>query len=532
MRQNKAFYRRGMFLLTALLVLFSASSLGSPTVALAHPLGNFTINRYTRIEVGAGQIYLTYVLDMAEIPTFQEMARIDLNNDGTIDDNEHSAYLPAKADELIDKLYLAINGVQIPMAVEKQTLVFPPGLAGAPTLRISLQLLGSVQQAGIQGSQDLYYLDSNYAQRIGWKEIVVMPGYGVSLLESTAPTHDKSDELRNYPRDFLSNPPDQREALSKFVIRGGAGEETRLQSPSINTVVETRDGSDDLLTSLITADKLSLPVVALAFILALGLGAAHAITPGHGKSIMAAYLVGTRGTAKHALFLGFTVTVSHTLGVLGLGLVVLFASNLVATERLYPWLGLISGVTIIVVGLWLLMGRLRNGQETSHRHPHAAADSQSPSNSQFHPVATKPARFHRRLKETVANTLHGHSHHADHHSHNADSLRITWKSLTALGIVGGLVPSVAALVILLAAISLHRIGFGLALILAFSVGMATVLAGLGLLLIYARKLVENFKVRNRFVGSFTRFLPLATALIVLLSGLVVTVRAAFQIGVL
>ena len=95
-------------------------------------------------------------------------------------------------------------------------------------------------------------------------------------------------------------------------------------------------------------------MVALAFILALGLGAAHAIAPGHGKSIMAAYLVGTRGTAKHALFLGFTVTVSHTLGVLGLGLVVLFASNLVATERLYPWLGLISGVTIIVVGLWLL----------------------------------------------------------------------------------------------------------------------------------------------------------------------------------
>ena len=111
-------------------------------------------------------------------------------------------------------------------------------------------------------------------------------------------------------------------------------------------------------------------------------------------------------------------------------------------------------------------------------------------------------------------------------------MRITWKSLTALGIVGGLVPSVAALVILLAAISLHRIGFGLALILAFSVGIAIVLAGLGLLLIYARKLVDNFQVRNRFVDSFTRFLPLATALIVLLSGLVVTVRAAFQIGVL
>ena len=188
-------------------------------------------------------------------------------------------------------------------------------------------------------------------------------------------------------------------------------------------------------------------------------------------------------------------------------------------------------MTIIVVGLWLLIGRL-GGQEMSHHHSHRTVAAPSHIHPQVQSVASQPARFLRQLKEKFSKPQNGHSHDADHHSHNTDNLRITWKSLTALGVVGGLVPSVAALVILLAAISLHRIGFGLALILAFSLGMATVLAGLGLLLVYARKLIENFQFQNTVISSFTRVLPLGTALVVLLSGLVVTIRAGFQIGFL
>ena len=520
--------RRGIFAIVALLILIGVFNIPRPPVASAHPLGNFTINRYSRIEPHADSIYIRYVLDMAEIPTFQEMPKIDLDRDGQVSDEERAAYLAKRVEELKSGFYLSVNDSLVQAQVVEQELTFPPGQGDLSTLRISFLLQGQIEQTNHQKEQTLYYRDDNYSQRLGWKEIVVRPGNGVVLTESTVSELDQTDELRVYPRDMRKSPLNLREARSTFVFEDGASQAVKAQ-PASTTVVETGAKSNDLLTSLITADKLSLPVIVFSFLLALGLGAVHAVSPGHGKTIMAAYLVGTRGTAKHALFLGFTVTVSHTLGVLGLGLVVLFASNIIAAEQLYPWLGLVSGVTIILVGLWLLVAWLRS-RGASHSHSHEADASHS------HPHAraaeSKPSRLYLRLRQATVRLLHGHSHDADHQTHNTDNLRITWKSLTALGVVGGLVPSVAALVILLAAISLHRIGFGLALIFAFSLGMATVLAGLGLLLVYAGKLVERFQFQNRIIGSFTRILPLATALVVLLSGLVVAVRAGFQVGLL
>ena len=532
MRQAILFqHRRGIFVMSALLILMGVFIIPRPPVAPAHPLGNFTINRYSRIEPHADRIYLRYVLDMAEIPTFQEMPKIDLDRDGQVSDEERAAYLANRVEELKNGLHLSVNDSPVEAQVVEQQLAFPPGQGNLPTLRLSFLLQGQVEQTNHRKEQDIYYRDDNYSQRLGWKEIVVKPGNGVVLTQSTVSELDQTNELRVYPRDMLKSPLDLREARSTFVIEGGVSQATELQPASITSVAEAGGRSNDLLTSLITADKLSLPVIALSFILALGLGAVHAISPGHGKTIMAAYLVGTRGTTKHALFLGFTVTVSHTLGVLGLGLVVLFASNLVTAEHLYPWLGLVSGVIIVLVGFWLLIAWLRS-RRASHHHSHAADASQSHFHQPAHPAASKPSRLYLWLKEATVKLLHGHSHDADHQPHKIDNLRITWKSLTALGVVGGLVPSVAALVILLAAISLHRIGFGLALIFAFSVGMATVLAGLGLLLVYAGRLVEKFQFQNRLIGSFTRILPLATALVVLLSGLVVAVRAGFQVGLL
>jgi nickel/cobalt transporter (NicO) family protein len=225
----------------------------------------------------------------------------------------------------------------------------------------------------------------------------------------------------------------------------------------------------------------------------LGLGAAHALSPGHGKTIMAAYLVGTRGTVKHALFLGLTVTLSHTLGVLALGGVALYASSLIAPDRLYPWLGLTSGVIILGIGVWLLVCRVRQNLEQHHHH-------------------------------------HSSGYHHHHRPDGSNKLSLTWKNLTALGVVGGLVPSASALVILLAAISLHRLSFGLLLILAFSAGMAAVLAGVGLVLVYAGKAVERVGFQHRWIASLASRIPLMTALVVLVSGLVLAVRAALQIG--
>ena len=525
--------------LLALTILISGFPWAGPPVASAHPLGNFTINRYSRIEPGVDQIHLRYVLDLAEIPTFQEMSRVDLDKDGRVSESENTTYLLDKAKELRRGLQLSVNGASVGLNPVSQELSFPPGQAGLSTMRLSLLLRGQLEGSAGPEEQRLHYRDDNYSLRLGWKEIIVRAGGGVSLVDSTVPQQDRSDELRSYPKNLLDSPSNDTEARATFVLAGVGLADEQGQAPrEVQPVFE----GPSFITSLVTAKELTLPVIILAMVVALGLGAVHALSPGHGKTIMAAYLVGTRGTAIHALFLGLTVTVSHTLGVLGLGLLTLYASHLITPERLYPWLGLVSGGTVVAIGLWLLIGRLRDGQQSgsSHHHPatgyasgYTAAKGDSP----------RLARFRKMLKGfATSKVIHGHTHEHDHHhahQHSQDhqtgggsKLRLTWKSLAALGIVGGLVPSVSALVILLAAISLHRVGFGLLLILAFSGGMAVVLTGIGLLLVYTRRLLENIPLKYPLVVGLARLLPLGAALIVLISGIAITVRAMLQVGLL
>ena len=550
MRHRRVFGSRGIVAvgLLALAIMISGSPLARPPVASAHPLGNFTINRYSRIEPGVDQIQLRYVLDLAEIPTFQEMSRVDLDRDGRVSESENTTYSANKAEELRRGLQLSVNGEVILLDSVAHELSFPPGQGGLSTMRLSLLLRGQLQGATGPGEQRLDYRDDNYSQRLGWKEIVVRPGGGVSLVDSTVPQQDRSNELRSYPMDLLDSPSDDTEARATFVLAGvGMADEREPGPREIQPVFE----GPSFITSLVTAQELTLPVIVLALVVALGLGAVHALSPGHGKTIMAAYLVGTRGTAIHAMFLGLTVTISHTLGVLGLGLLTLYASHLVTPERLYPWLGLVSGGTVIAIGLWLLIGRMRDGQRVGSSHHHQTPGYLSAHNEAGYNEAKgdwpRLARFRKMLRRFAASKIiHGHTHEPDHHhpyQHNQDhaqdhrtdtgkNLKLTWKSLAALGVVGGLVPSVSALVILLAAILLHRVGFGLLLILAFSGGMAVVLTGIGLLLVYTRRLLERVRLKNPLVAGLRRLLPLAAALIVLISGLAITVRAMFQVGVL
>jgi nickel/cobalt transporter (NicO) family protein len=491
MKLSRLTYLKGVSFLGALFVLIGVSTGHHPQVVSAHPLGNFTINHYSRIELAADQVILQYALDMAEIPTFQERVLIDRDQDSQLSEEERIEYLKNKSQALKDGLELLVNGNPVKLQVVSQELDFPPGQGGLPTLRIDLLLQGPLALAGEEGEQTLYYRDDNYLRRLGWKEIVIKAWEGISLVNSTAPEVDQSNGLRTYPEDMLSSPLDLTEARATFVLGGGNLSQTSQSEPGSATV-KPNPTPEDAFTSLITAEQLTLPVVVLSLVFALGLGAAHALSPGHGKTIMAAYLVGTRGTLRHALFLGLTVTLSHILGVLALGGVALYASSFIAPDRLYPWLGLTSGVIILGIGIWLLISRVRQGPE---QHPH-----------------------------------HPHDHHHHHWPNDSSKLSLTWKNLTALGVVGGLVPSASALVILLAAISLHRLSFGLLLILAFSAGMAAVLAGVGLVLVYAGKAVERVGFQHQWIASLANRIPLLTALVVLVSGLVLAVRAALQIG--
>ena len=286
-------------------------------------------------------------------------------------------------------------------------------------------------------------------------------------------------------------------------------------------------------TQLVTAQELSVGIILLAMATALGVGAVHALEPGHGKTIVAAYLVGARGTARHAVFLGLVVTASHTAGVFLLGLVTIYASRHVVPERLYPWLGAASGLTIAGLGFWLLLQRFARGFDGGHRHGHARPHDHGHHHAPDHAHAADHhhsgdhhhVHVHHRHDAEQHRAHHDHGFGNAHHHHDAPA---TLRELFALGITGGIVPCPAALVVLLSAIALRRTGFGLLLIVAFSVGLASVLVAIGLLMVYARRFMARVQGDGPVVR---RWLPLASAAVITVLGVTIAVQSLMAAGI-
>jgi len=514
-------------------VLFAAVlAFGRPPArAEAHPLGNFTVNQYSRLEVGRDTVHVRYVVDMAEIPAFQERQTIDVDGDGQISDAEQGAYLAKQVPALIGGLHLSIGGAPASLRPSEQVLSFPAGQGGLVTLRLMLDLDAPIANAAQPIAVE--YRDDNFAERIGWREIVVRPLDSVVLRDSTAPAQDQTDELRSYPQDMLTSPLNMREA--RFSATPSAGPAGAPQPLSAAQVAQGRP--NDSFAALIASRELTPPVLLLSLLLALLLGAGHALTPGHGKTIVAAYLVGARGTARHAVFLGVTTTVTHTLGVFALGLITLFISNYILPEQIYPWLESLSGLLVFGIGVMLFRSRLAGfirrktmdeGRGTivqSHDHSHDHAHDHDHDHDHQHGHTHNHNHTHDHSHD------HGHDHGPHGHSHmppGADGQPVTWRGLLALGISGGLLPCPSALVVLLSAIALHRVALGMLLIVAFSIGLAGVLTGIGLLLVYARRLFDHFPTDGRLL----RALPVASAAIVTLAGLGITLQALLQAGLL
>jgi len=469
--------------------LLALALLVTPALGAAHPLGNFTVNRYAAVHVAADAITIRYVVDMAEIPTFQEMRLVDANGDGTLADEEREAYLGRAARTLAESLVLTVDGTRRPLTAGVQTLEMPPGAGGLPTLRLDITYIAVLPAA--RGTVELR--DENFADRPGWQEMIADASDGLALGDATVPRTDRSQALRAYPIDQLQSPPQVREA--RFTIQTSAAADRAAVAPA-----GARAGSmrfSDRLTELVATDAPRSPRLVLASLLvAAALGAFHALTPGHGKTVVGAYLVGARGTARHALFLGLVVTATHTLGVYVLGLVTLTASHYIVPERLFPWLSALSGMIVLGIGASLMIARLAAVGE--HTHHHLDHD---------HP--------------------HPHPDHDHGHSHAVPEGAIGWRSLLALGVSGGLLPCPSALVVMLGAIALGRIAFGLALIVAFSAGLAAVLTGIGLALVYARGIFARLPLE----GRFARYVPVASAAVISAVGLAIVATALSQIGV-
>ena len=425
------------------------AALAVPAAAQAHPLGNFTVNRYSAIEASGDRVYVKYVLDLAEIPTYQEGDRVRR---------------PGFAAQLARRLHLELDGRTAALTTLASRTHSRPGAGGLTTLRFE-----AVYEADRTGSA-IRFEDTNYAGRIGWREVVVQADRGARVLTSDAPATSLSDELRAYPADLLSEPLNVSSADAELRAGSLPGRPPELGDSA--PAARPHDG----FASLIAQDDLGVGVILVSLGLAVFWGAAHALSPGHGKAIVTAYLVGQRGTPRHAAALGLIVTATHTVGVFALGLVTLALSQFIVPEQLYPWIGLVSGLLVIGVGASVLLSRFR------HRRAHA----------------------------------HGHHHH---HHHGDEELG--WRSLTAVGISGGLLPCPSALVVLLAAISLHRIGLGLALIVAFSAGLALSIAGIGLAAILAKRTFARAGLQGRMIS----LLPAVSALVIVIAGAAMTVRA-------
>jgi nickel/cobalt transporter (NicO) family protein len=490
----------------ALGVLVAVMAVGA--VAIAHPLGNFTINHFSRIEVGQERVTVRYVVDMAEISAFQELQSADRDGDESTSESELEAYGARVAPQLADGLVLTIEGNRVPLVLGDHLVSLPPGAGGLSTLRLEATFSAPVRTETL-GAQRIAFEDRNHPDRIGWHEIVVQPRDGITVFDSNAFGSPLTDELKAYPADSIAAPLAERNATFSA---------TRGALPQGAVPLETRDGkpavaSKDALAELIAVKELTPGVALLGLLIAAVLGGFHAMSPGHGKTVVGAYLVGSRGTWKHAAFLGLTVTVTHTAGVFALGFITLFASAYVVPEQLFPILSFVSGAIVVVIGASLFSTRLSTALGLGHSHDHDHDHDHGHDHTHGH------GHHHG----------HVHSHGGKPHSHmppGVDGGNVTWRKLLALGVSGGLLPCPSALVVLLSAIALGRVAYGLLLIVAFSAGLAGVLTGVGLLFVYARGFIKPAAASNRFI----RLLPAASAFVITCAGLAICYEALVQAG--
>ncbi len=528
---NRLAYRLMYNLSTLALICLAVSSL-----CFAHPMGNFSINHYARITVTKDSVELHYLIDSAEIPTFQEMQQSGFAADPQ--SSATRAYIARRAEALKKNLILTESGKALELQNKTMEVIFPPGAGGLPTMKVSfIYTARLVRQDNDRDkrSVSLYYRDDNFPSRIGWKEVVAVAGPGVILQRTSVPSTDRSNELSNYPTDLLNSPPHDLEAAINFelpALAARASASTRLSQlaqlattslrkptsefPSSSRTKETNSVAaatpatlranqqgtpKSRFTELMSPKPFTVWFLFLAAGIAAGLGALHALEPGHGKTIVAAYLVGSRGTARHAVLLGIVVTAAHTAGVYLLGAITLYASRYIVPEQLYPWLGGISGITIAGLGLFILLRNL-TGESTEHSH----GDGKTHSHWLF-------SMFRRPQNSSAIDS--------DQPIAGKPSQSISLRELLALGVTGGIVPCPAALVVLLSAFSLHRIGFGFFLITCFSFGLAAVLVVSGLTMVYAKQVISRYQTNRPFM----RYLPLLSSSFMVILGLGIAVSA-------
>jgi nickel/cobalt exporter len=457
-------------LLAATLAL-SALVLAAP--AGAHPLGNFSVNHLTVVRASSDRVDVRYVLDQAEIPTFRERGLAP------------ARVLERKRAEVARGVTLAVGGRPVALTLRPGGRIsFPRGAGGLHTTRVELLLSARVAPRGA-----VVVRDATFAGRVGWRAVLAAPGRGTAV-RSDVTSADPTRRLRVYPTALLASPADR--TVAHLRVSPGSGTVTAPRGDGGGGTTTTDRGAGDRFGSVFERAAAGQGVLVLLLLAAFGWGAVHALSPGHGKAMVAAYLVGARGTARHAVALGLTVTVTHTIGVFALGAVALALSAYVLPEDLYPWLNLVSGLLVLGVGASVVRARVRRARTPAH-HDHG--------------------------DDHQHDHTHAHDHGHGHHDHG--DLRP--RALLAMGASAGLIPCPSALVVLLGAVAQHQIGLGLVLIVAFSAGLAATLTGLGLLVVAAGRV--STRVSGARAGRILAVLPALSAIAIVAVGLALTAQA-------
>ncbi len=480
--------------------------------AQAHPLGNFTVNHYDGITLSPDRVEVLSILDSAEIPTVQERRTTDGDGDGTISSAEGAAHAATTCAAMAAATALAVDGVAVALAVTSATAEYPIGEQGLPTTRVTCLLAAP---ADLDGRATVMFGDTFLSDRIGWREITAT-GDGLRIDASDVPAESISAELRAYPDDLLASPQDQRSAQITVVPGSGSGASPLVALPGtgVGWFDSIAQGAERFVSGLAGSRELSPAVAGLAVVMSLVLGASHAALPGHGKTVMAAYLAGKQGTRRDAVVVGATVTVTHTAGVLVFGLLISLVATFSPVEAL-RWLGVISGLLVAAVGVMLLRTAVVRRREL------AALPA-----AQRTGVLVGAAIGSGGVGHGHGHGGHGHGH--GHGGHGAEPDRWSRTSLIGMGMAGGLVPSPTALVVLLVAVDAQRPWFGIVLVACYALGMAGTLTAAGLLLVSVRdRLVrmERTQAWRDRAGRLLAVLPVATALLVLAVGIGLALRS-------
>jgi ABC-type nickel/cobalt efflux system permease component RcnA len=453
---------------------------------------------------------------MAEIPTFQALGA---QSGASASPAAVARWARSEAPTLLPDLRLSAGGAAVPLTLDGVSARTRPGAGGLPTLYLRLTAHGTLPASPALA---LSYRDETYAGRLGWHDVAVAP--------AQEPTH----ELTAYPSALLGSPravtgvdltlrPDGTAAVRATVDQsamaaGGAPGAPLMRSNQLSDMLAR--GTGDWTFVLIT------------LLVAVALGALHALEPGHGKTLLAVSLVGARATVKQATILATSLTIAHTIGVLALGLAISVLKGYFVPESIYPWITLLSGVAIAIVGARAVQRQIGARQPLAHAHVHPHAQAHAHDHPHVHHAHTHQAHH----EHAHAGHDHGHGHG---HTHDHDDLEharlhaipgtapLTFGSTIWAAMSGAVAPCPAALVVLLAAVALNQVTYGIVVIVAFSAGLAATLTGLGIAVVRSAGWLQRRRGFNRFVT----YGPLASATLIALIGSIMVGQGFAQEGI-